>query len=440
MSSSWDDRHNMSEAAAAHNLGVHPFAHLLLMSIGLFFLLFLIWADWAVMDEVTVGEGTVIPSGQVRLVQNLEGGILSSLQVKEGDLVEKNQVILQIDATQFRASFQESRIQYLSLKAIETRLTAEATGKSQLDFPQAVLDEQPALASNEEKLWHSRQREHNAGLEALKKKIEQRRQDLFELGASQKQIERRLALVREEYNLAAPMVLRGNMSKIEFVRLKRDVAELEAELESTTLAIPRTRLVIGEAENRVEESITGFRNRSQVQLNKSHAELQKLTESIAALKDKVSRTAIRAPVKGTVIRVRIHTIGQVIRPGMDLVEIMPVNDSLLVEARIRPADIAFLRPGQDAIVKITAYDFSIYGGLPGVLTQISADTITNEKGENFYKILVTTNTNQLGTQKNPLPIMPGMVATTDILTGKKSVLDYLLKPILKTKANALRER
>ncbi|MBF0195631.1 MAG: HlyD family type I secretion periplasmic adaptor subunit [Magnetococcales bacterium] len=440
MSNSWDDRHNMSDAAAAQNVGAHPFAHLLLTSIGLFFIVFIIWADWAVMDEVTVGEGKVIPSGQVRLVQNLEGGILSSLHVKDGDIVEKDQILLQIDPTQFRASFQESRIQYLSLKAIEARLKAEATNSKQLIFPKAVLDEQPELASNEKKLWHSRQKEHIAGLKALEKKIEQRQQDLLELEASNKQTMRRLALVREEYNLAVPMVLRGDLSKIELVRLKREVAELEAELESATLTIPRIKLKIEEAKNRVEESITTFRNRAQVQLNESHAELQKLTESITALKDKVSRTAIRSPVKGTVIRVRIHTIGQVIRSGMDLVEIMPLDDSLLVEARIRPADIAFLRVGQKAVVKISAYDFSLYGGLTGTLKQISADTITNEKGENFYKISVITDTSQLGPPNKPLPIIPGMVATTDILTGKKSVLDYLLKPILKTKQNALRER
>ncbi|MBF0445543.1 MAG: HlyD family type I secretion periplasmic adaptor subunit [Magnetococcales bacterium] len=440
MSNSWDDRHNMSEAAAAQNLGAHPFSHLLLISIGMFFIIFIIWADWAVMDEVTVGEGKIIPSGQIRLVQNLEGGILSSLLVKDGDLVEKDQILLQIDPTQFRASFQESRIQYLSLKAIETRLKAEATGNSQLDFPKVVLDEQPELASNEKKLWISRQKEHVASLKALEKQIAQRQQDLLELEASKRQIQRRLTLVKEEYNLAAPMVLRGTISKIELVRLKRDVAELEAELESTILAIPRIKLKMEVAKNRVEESITTFRNRAQVQLNESHAELQKLSESITALKDKVSRTAIRSPVNGTVIRVRIHTIGQVIRPGMDLVEIMPLNDSLLVEARIRPADIAFLRPGQKAIVKISAYDFSIYGGLTGTLKQISADTITNEQGENFYKITVITDTSQLGPKNKRLPIIPGMVATTNILTGKKSVLDYLLKPILKAKHNALRER
>jgi membrane fusion protein, adhesin transport system len=440
MSNSWDDRRYMSEAAAAHNIGVHPFAHLLLLSVGLFFLVFIFWADWAVMDEVTVGTGKVTPSGQIRLVQNLEGGILSSLQVKEGDMVEKNQILLQIDDTQFRASFRESRIQYLSLKAKETRLVAEATGKTILQFPKSVRDEQPKLASNEKKHWLSNKKEHQANLATLNRQAQQRRQELIELKATQKQIQRRLTLAHEEYDLTAPMVKQGIMSKVELIRLQRAVAELEGELESTVLAIPRTKMAMAEAKSREEESKTVFRNRAQAQLNETHSELQKLAATITALQDKVSRTAIKSPVKGTVIRVRVHTIGQVIRSGMDLVEIMPLNDSLLVEARIRPSDIAFLSPGQKTIVKITAYDFSIYGGLPGILTQISADAITDEKGDDYYIIQVRTNENQLGTKKNPLPIIPGMVATTDILTGKKSVLDYLLKPILKTKANALRER
>jgi membrane fusion protein, adhesin transport system len=440
MRRSWNDRRFISESAAAHHMGVHLFAHILLFSIALFFIIFILWADWAVMDEVTVGTGKVIPSGQVRLVQNLEGGILSSLQVKEGDLVEKEQILLQVNDTQFRASFRESRIQYLSLKARETRLEAEATEKPLLKFPQTVLDEQPEMVINEQNLWKSNQNELQAAIKTLKKQLDQRKQEQVELLAAKKQIRRRLNLTKEEYNLTAPMVKKGIISKVELLRLRRSVTELEGEYESTSLAIPRTRSAMEEAKNKISESLTSFRNRAQAQLNETHSELQKLTESMAALKDKVTRTDIRSPVKGTVIRVRVHTIGQVIRSGMDLVEIMPINDNLLIEAQIRPSDIAFLRPGQKTIVKITAYDFSIYGGLPGILTQISADAITDEKGEDFYKIQVRTNSNQLGTPQNPLPIIPGMVATADILTGKKSVLDYLLKPILKTKTNALRER
>jgi membrane fusion protein, adhesin transport system len=337
MSNSWNDRKYMSEAAAAHNLGVHPFAHLLLLIIGLFFVVFIVWADWAVMDEVTVGTGKVIPSGQIRLVQNLEGGMLSALLVKEGDLVEKNQVLMEVDDTQLRASFRESRIQYLALKAKESRLQVEASGAEILSFPQQVLDEQPELARNETALWHSNQQEQRAGIETILKQIGQRKQELIELNAAQKQVKRRLNLAKKEYNLTAPMVKQGIMSRVELLRLKRGVAELEGELESTQLAIPRTQLTMEEAKNRLAYSNTSFRNTAQAELNEIHSALQQLAESMAALKDKVTRTDIRAPVKGTVIRVRVHTIGQVIRSGMDLVEIMPLNDSLLVEARIRPA-------------------------------------------------------------------------------------------------------
>lgn len=440
MTVSWEDRQFMSEAASARLLDVSALAHLLLIAIVAFFAIALYWAKQAELDEVTAGSGKVIPSGQVRLVQSLEGGILSALLVTEGEVVTQGQILLHIDDTQFQASYRESHLRYLSLAARAARLEAEAGGLESITFPEKVLKEQPELVANEKKLWTSSQEEIAASIGRLTDQIDQRKQELVELQAAHKQIRRRLDLLGTELKLTEPMVKQGIMSEVELLRLRREVAKLEGELENATLTIPRVSSLLKEAQSKAREPRLTFRNQAQSELNKTRAELQQLAENITGLKDRVTRSTVRAPVNGTVIRVRIHTIGQVIRSGMDLVEIMPLDEALLVEARIRPADIAFLRPGQETMVKFTAYDFSIYGGLKGTLTQISADAITDEKGENFYKIQVRTQKNHLGNQDHPLPIIPGMVATTHIITGKKTVLDYLLKPILKVRANALRER
>lgn len=437
--SEWHDPEFMSEAAAARQNRIHPLMHLLLFVIASFFAFALIWADRAELDEVTVGMGKVIPSGQVRVVQSLEGGILSELPVSEGETVEKDQVLLQIDDTQFQASFRESQTRFISLTAQAARLKAEANGKPLL-IPAEVREGYPELAGDEEKLFASHKREIQSAISMLKNQVAQRRQELLSLTAAEKQLRHRLELLRQELELTEPMVAQGIISEVELLRLRREVSALEGDLENTVLAIPRIKSMLQEARTKALEPLITFRSRAQSDLNDVRAELSQLAESLTGLEDRVNRTSVRSPVRGTVIRVRVHSIGQVIRSGMDLVEIMPLDDTLLIEARIRPADIAFLRPGQKTIVKFTAYDFSVYGGLTGELEQISADAITDEQGENFFKILVRTQSNHLGSAQKPLPIIPGMVATTDILTGKKSVLDYMLKPILKARGVALRER
>ena len=440
MSDGWFDDRFVSATDEARDIRAHPFAHLLLLAIGGFFLFAVLWARSAILDEVTVGLGKVIPSGKVRVVQNLEGGILSSIAVHEGDTVEQGQILLQIDDTQFQSAFRESRLRLDALKARAVRLESEANRNLAFAMPEATVREHPELAENERQLYESRKRELAASVEILESQAEQRHQELVESTAMEQQLRRRLELARRELAITRPMVEQGIMSEVELLRLKQTVAELEGGLENTTLAIPRIRSAWREAVNKVGEPAIVFRSRALDELGRTRAEVEQLEQSLIALGDRVSRTAVRSPVRGAVIRLRVHSIGQVIRSGVDLVEIMPLDDTLLIEARIRPSDIAFLHPGQETMVKFTAYDFSIYGGLPGRLEQISADAIADERGEDHYRILVRTFTNHLINGRKRLPIIPGMVASIDIITGKKSVLDYLLKPILKAKAEALRER
>lgn len=433
------DAEFMPETTAASWKTASPVGRLVVVMLALFFLIGTTWAYWAKLDEVVVGLGKVIPSSQVQVVQNLEGGILAQINVHEGDLVKKDQVLLRIDDTQSRGTFQENRLQIAALDLRISRLEAEAAFK-EFKPSEKYRGELPELVENELKLFKSRQQDLQNAVTILEKRVFQKKQELSELYASANQTKSKLGLVQKELELSLPVVAEGLMSEVELLRLKRQVVELQKELEATTMAIPRVQSMLEEARQQLEEPKNNFRTKALDELNKNRVELNQLSESTAALKDRVSRTAITSPVNGTVIRVRVTTLGQVVKPGVDLVEIMPLDDSLLIEARIRPENIAFLSPGLKTMVKLTAYDFAIYGGLPGELEHISADTIMDEKGEHYYQIRVRTQKNHLEGVNAELPIIPGMVATVDIITGEKSVLDYLLKPILRAKGVAMRER
>ncbi len=434
-----DDVNFMSEISAATMASTHWGGHILLLLIAAFIGIALWWASVAEIDEVTRGQGKVVPSSKVQIIQNLEGGILADVLVSEGQMVEKGDVLLKIDDTRFSSSFRESKLTYWELLARTARLSAESEGKP-LELPDELMINQPELAAEERGLYQSRQLQLQSTIDVLKRQAEQRRQELVEKQARQQQLSRSFELSNQELKMSEPLLEAGVMSEVEILRLKRTVNDLRGEMDSNRLAIPRIRSSIDEVQQKINEAVTRFESEAARELSEVRAEMERTEESVSALKDRVTRTNVRSPMKGTIKRLMINTIGGVIQPGMDLVEIVPLEDNLLIEAQIRPADIAFLRPGQEAIIKFTAYDFSIYGGLEAKLVRISADTITNEEDESFYLIYLRTEQNFIKSSMGELGIIPGMTVTVDILTGEKTVLDYLLKPILKAKNEALRER
>jgi adhesin transport system membrane fusion protein len=425
--------------AGADLQGPRIFTHLLLFIVVAFFAIFFAWASWAELDEVTRGDGRVIPSSQVQVVQNLEGGILAAIEVREGAVVDQGQVLLRIDNVKAASDLRENRQRYLTLLGALARLRAEVE-ETAISFPPEVLAEARNVAINERDLYRARQEALQSELEILRAQAEQREQELAELRTRLDQLVRSHALASQELDITAPLAAKRVVSKIDLLRLQREVNDLAGELESARLSVPRIETALREAHRRIEERFLSFRAEAQRELNAVQAEAAALAELITAAADRVQRTDVRSPVRGTIKRLRITTLGGVIQPGEDLVEIVPLEDSLLVEAKVRPADIAFLRPGQPAVVKVTAYDFSIYGGLEGVVEDISADTIEDDKGESFYRVRVRTHDNALEKAGEPLPIIPGMTTQVDILTGEKTVMDYLLKPILKARDTALRER
>ena len=399
----------------------------------------LVWAYFAQLEEVTSGEGKAIPSSKIQVIQNLEGGIVSEIFVREGQVVEQGAVLLRLDDTRFLSSRGETEADRQALLAKAERLSAEAEGRP-LNIPADIQREAPQLAEDEQALYQSRQHRLQSEQRTLGEQLRQKTQELAEFRAKAQQYRASMGLLQQELNMSQPLVATGAISQVEILRLRRSLVEIRGSLDATNLAIPRAESAMDEIKSRIEESELSFRSEAFKELNEVRTQLQKITATSVAIDDRVSRTTVVSPVRGIIKQLKVNTIGGVVQPGSDMLEIVPLDDSLLIEAKVRPQDVAFLHPGQKAMVKFTAYDFTIYGGLKASLELISADTITDEEGNSFYLIQVRTDKSHLGSLEQPLLIIPGMVATVDIITGNKSVLDYLLKPVLKARAEAMRER
>ncbi len=412
-------------------------ARMLLRTIGIVFALFIMWAAVAQLDEVTRGEGKVIPSKQVQVLQSIDGGLVSDILVQEGDVVQPNQLLIKIDETRFASSVKENRAQYLGLQARVARLRATSDGKAFVPPPE-VQKEAPEVVEQELQLFEAKRAEMNAALAIARQQLTQRQQELNEAQAKRAQAAQGYELTSKELAVTKPLINSGAVSEVELLRLERDVARYRGERDMASAQITRVQAAIAEAQRKIEEVELNFRNDAGKELSEATAKLNSLAEGSVALSDRVKQSSIRSPVKGTVKRLLVNTVGGVVQPGKDMIEIVPLEDTLLLEARIFPRDIAFLRPGQPAIVKFTAYDFAVYGALDGTLEHIGADTVTDDKGNAFYTVRVRTDKPGFGDAN--LPIIPGMVAEVDILTGKKSVLAYLLKPVLRAKSVALTER
>lgn len=434
-----DDIPFMTDSRSAVFMGASRNSHLILYGAALFVVIALAWASLAKIDEVTRGDGKVIPTGKIQVIQNLEGGILTEILVKEGQVVDKDQPLLRLDDVRFSSSYRETRTKYLALSARVARLRAEAEG-GMVSFPEEIVREDPALTESELALYQSRAKELQSNLSILKQQVSQTQQEITEQEAKKDRLARSLELLKKELAMSEPLAKDGAISEVEILRLKRGVNDMHGDLVASQLALPRLQSAYDEAHTKLADLEIKFRTDARTELSNVSAELAAAEETMRGQQDRVSRTLVRSPVRGTVKQIMVTTIGGVIQPGMDLLEIVPMEGGLLVEAHVRPADIAFLRPEQDAQVKLTAYDYAIYGGLPAKLEHISADTITDEKGESFYLIRVRTDRSYLGSAASPLRIIPGMTATVDILTGHKTVLDYLLKPVLRAREKALRER
>lgn len=397
----------------------------------------LVWAAFGQIDEVVRGTGKVVPSRQVQVIQSLDGGIVEEILVRPGQQVEQGQILLRIDPTRYSSSLGENRVERLALMAKAARLTALADGKD-FEVPEEVLKDAPKLAESEREAWLARTRELNATLQIAREQLNQRQQELRETRANRDQASSSCGLTSQELRVTEPLLKSGAVSEVELLRLRRDVARYCGEARAAEAQISRIEAAISEATSKIEESELNVRNEARKELQDTQAKLATLTESQIALVDRVKLAEVRSPVRGIVNNMMVNTVGGVVQPGKDILDIVPSDDSLLLEVKINPRDIGFLHPGQEADVKFTAYDFAIYGGLDGVVEQIGADAITDEKDNSYYLVKVRTDKAFVGDDRRP--ILPGMQAEVHILTGKRSLLHYLLKPILRAQENALTER
>ncbi|MBG78702.1 MAG: secretion protein HlyD [Alphaproteobacteria bacterium] len=414
--------------------------HMILLGILAFFIFFALWSSWATLDMVTRGDGKVIPSSDIQSVQSLDAGIVEEFFVSEGDEVEAGQVLLRLSDIEASSDLGANRARYLGLLASIKRLQAEASGLDSFQFPEEVKEGAPESVVEEMNAFRANRQQVRGQLDIVRQQLSQREQEVTELTTRIADIEGVLRLQKEERDVIAPLVARGAAPQLELLQLERSIKEKQSELNGAKTSLPRARSAVGEAQARVREVQSTAKAKAQEQLAVKLLEMNEIKQRLSALKERKTRTELRSPVNGTVQDISVNSIGGVIRPGEDLVKIVPKDDQLIVEARIRPADRAFIYPGQQAVVKITAYDFSIYGGLKGEVLDISADTITDDQGNSFYRVKLRTYERELKRKGEVLPIIPGMVAQVDILTGKRTVMQYLMKPFIKTLDKAMNER
>ena len=401
--------------------------------------LFVIWASYAEIDEITRGEGKVIPYGQNQVIQNLEGGIVEEILVHEGDAVKKGEILLKINNSKSFSNSEANQIKYNELFAKKLRLEAEVLGKPFI-VPHTKNKQLYRQILKEKRLYDSRKLQREAQDASFVQQIEQKKQEVKEARANVRTLRQSLKYVQEEIAMTKPMVEQGVKSKVDFLKLKREESEILNKIQAAKLSIPRLVHAIKEYRNKRIVARQEFINKAREELNKTVAEMERIQAQQVAYNDQVRRTIVTSPVDGIIQKLYVHTVGGVVRPGADLVEIVPTNDKLYLEVKIKPKDIAFIHPGAKAKVKVSAYDYSIYGGLEGQVVKISPDTITDKKERTYYLIYIETTKNYLGSKEHPLKIIPGMTVKVDIVTGKKSIMQYILKPILKSKEYMFTER
>lgn len=414
--------------------------HMLLVAITSFFVIFIIWANLAVMDEVTRGEGKIIPSSEVQAVQREESGIVEEILVREGDEVKAGQILMRLSDAGASSDLGANEARYYGLQASITRLQAEAEGKTTVEFPKEIIEKAPSSVTEELNAFRANQQQVLGQLNVLEQQRSQREQEERELNTRISDTRGVIGLQRQEQAMIKPLVERGSAPKLELLQLERTIKEKTAELNGYLSSLPRVQSSIEEAKARIAEVKSNAQAQAQAELSAKMIEMNEAKERLSGLTERKTRKEITSPVNGIIQEITANTIGGVTKPGDDIFKIVPKDDQLIVEAHIKPSDRAFIYPGQPAVVKLTAYDFSIYGGLKADVVSISADTFKDEQGNYFYLVKLRTHETELKRKGEILPIETGMVASVDILTGEKTVMQYLLKPFIKTMDRAMSER
>lgn len=399
-----------------------------------FIVVFFIWAAFANVDQLVRGEFKVVPYGQNKVIQNYEGGIVSKIFVEEGQLVKEGDILLKLKNEQYSSTYEKNVLEIDSLKAKRDRLFAEANDK------EFILEKKNELYEKEYQLYKSNKDQLQSKLNILDEQINQKQKEYNEIKSKVFHLKQNFSLMKQEKDVMEPLVKKGIVSKVEFLQLLREATSIKEDLEATKLSLKRVRSSIDEYKNRYKEAKTEFQNEAHKEYSEIVSKIKQYSTQNQGLKDQVSRTSVVSPVNGYVKKLYVNTIGGSVQPGMDLLEIVPNDKKLLIEAKIKPEDIAFLHNQQKVTLKFSAYDFAIYGSLGGEIEKIAPDSITDKDNKTYYLVYIRTDKNYLGNKNKPLTIIPGMRGSADIITGKRTILTYLLKPIIKTKQYAFSEK
>jgi adhesin transport system membrane fusion protein len=414
-------------------------ARMVIVASAAAFLLFLIWAALAPVDEITRGQGRVIPSSKVQLIQAAAPATLSQLLVRSGERVHKGQLLARLEDPQSTSEVGQIQAETGSLEARAARLQAEGSGGG------ATVDCSRPGASpecqNEAQLRQVRASALRSRVAALQATAEQRRRDAAEAAATISSLQRSLGLAQKQLSMIEPLAAKNIVPQTELLDARREMIDLQGRIAAAREQQSRAEAAVREALAQANEATFSFRQDALDERSQIAAKLAVNEQSLRGAEGKLDRNELRAPTDGVVNDLQVTTIGGFVQAGQKVMEVVPLGDKLLVETRVQPRDIAFIKVGDKALVKVTAYDFSIYGGLDGRVVQVSADSIYDEvEKEAYFNVIVETDRNYLIFHDRQLPITPGMMCDTEIITGRKSVLTYLLKPVLKARSDALRER
>jgi membrane fusion protein, adhesin transport system len=419
------------------------FASASIFIIGALFVVFVAWASFAEVDEIARGDGKVIPASKTQIIQASEAGVVQEIAVTIGQIVKKNDLIIRLDNTLNTSSLGEQQAKARALEVRIARLKYEQAGNLSGPFPcpPDIQSVAPQICDNEQKLLIARRENFDNKLSVLKSRLDQRERELAEAVANSDRLTKNLVVSDQEAKLVDAMVKKGLMARTEQLRVEREQTELNGQLNLAGETIKKIKSSITEAQLQVEELGLQLQQEALDDLTQALADLSVVDETIRGATDKVARTDIRSPVDGIVNTLELNTVGAFVQPGTVVAGIVPTSETLLVEARVSPRDVAFIRPDQEALIKVTAYDFSIFGGIEGKVSNITADSLVDQKtGEPYYQVRVSTDKSTLERDGKAYSIIPGMICSVDIKTGRKTILHYLLKPINKAREEAMSER
>ena len=414
-------------------------ARWLVGSLAAFLAVVLVWMNFASLDISVHALGAVVPSSRVQHIQSLEGGIIRELAVREGQKVRKGDLLAYVENLQYNAELGEGQKNYLAHQAAMARLDAELSGKP-LEFSADLQAQAPELVAEQRKLWQSRVQERDSALESVRQQIQQRTQELADARSRVSSQTQLLALAQETLAMEEKLMAQGASARADYLHAQQAVTQIQSDLQSARLAVPRLQAALQEGNAHLREVGSKFRGDASRERSELEAKAAALGEQLVAHKDRVSRRELRSPMDGIVNRLIINTVGGVAKAGETIMELVPERDTLVIAGKVKPNEIAFIHAGQVATVRITAYDSSIFGSLDGKVVRVGADALSDEKQQTYFEVYLETDRNYLGKPEERLTISPGMMADASIHTGKRTLMEYVLKPVVKTLDKSLRER